>query len=217
MCATSILPRSSAPADTHLVRRRCDIFITAPRVFPQTTVGRLPESRQSRAIRPDFLRECAASRRHRACGRFHSVEGVMRKVRVVILGLAPLVMLSCSAIAPVRINAGDQCFRCKRLITDTRLAAEQIQGGLTSKYRAPGCMAKYLVAHPDEGGALFVTDYLSGKMIPPAEAIFVPVLLDRNTGETDYQAYKTGADASAAVLELKTRPVDWQTVLDRAR
>jgi hypothetical protein len=141
----------------------------------------------------------------------------MRRARTIVLGLAPLVLLSCSAIAPVRINAGDQCFRCKRIISDTRLAAEQIQGGLASKYRAPGCMAKYLVAHPDEGGTLFVTDYVTGKMIPPTEAIFVPVLLDRNTGEGDYQAYKTSADASAAALELTTTPVDWKTVLDRAR
>jgi hypothetical protein len=141
----------------------------------------------------------------------------MTTSRLVLLGAASLLVASCSAIAPVRINAGDQCFRCKRIISDTRLAAEQIQGGLTSKYRAPGCMAKYLVAHPDEGGTLFVTDYVTGKMIPPAEAIFVPVLLDRNSGETDYQAYKADADASAAARELTTTPVDWRTVLDRAR
>jgi hypothetical protein len=141
----------------------------------------------------------------------------MRAARFVLLGAASLLVLACSSIAPVKIHAGDQCFRCRRIIADTRLAAEQIQGGLTSKYRAPGCMAKYLVAHPDEGGALFVTDYVTGKMIPPTEAIFVPVLLDRNTGEGDYQAYKTGADASAAALDLATTPVDWQTVLDRAR
>ena len=117
----------------------------------------------------------------------------------------------------MKINAGDQCFRCRRIIADTRLATEQIQGGLTSKYRAPGCMAKYLVAHPDEGGTLFVTDYATGKMIPPTEAIFVPVLLDPNTGESDYQAYKSSVDASAAAKELATMPVDWPAVLDRAR
>jgi hypothetical protein len=145
------------------------------------------------------------------------MEGFMRNAPLAMLGLASLALISCTTIAPVKINAGDQCFRCRRIITDTRLATEQIQGGLTSKYRAPGCMAKYLVAHPDEGGALFVTDYTTGKMIPPAEAIFVPIVLDRNTGESDYQAYKSSADASAAAKELGTRLVDWQTVLDRAR
>jgi len=139
------------------------------------------------------------------------------RTRFFLLGLAPFLALACTTVAPVKINAGDQCFRCRRIITNTSLAAEQIQGGLTSKYRAPGCMAKYLVAHPDEGGTLFVTDYATGKMIPPAEAIFVPVVLDRNSGETDYQAYKTDKDASAAARDLGTTPVDWQTVLDRAR
>jgi hypothetical protein len=142
----------------------------------------------------------------------------MRNAPIAILGLALLALISCTAtIDPVKINAGDQCFRCRRIIADTRLATEQIQGGLTSKYRAPGCMAKYLVAHPDEGGTLFVTDYATGKMLPPAEAIFVPVLLDPNTGESDYRAYKDSADASAAAHELATTLVDWQVVLDRAR
>ena len=142
----------------------------------------------------------------------------MRNASIAMLGLASLVLMSCTAtIAPVKINAGDQCFRCRRIIEDTRLATEQIQGGFTSKYRAPGCMAKYLVGHPDEGGTLFVTDYATGKMIPPAQAIFVPVLLDSITGESDYRAYKDSADASAAAHELATTLVDWQTVLDRAR
>jgi hypothetical protein len=141
----------------------------------------------------------------------------MRKTPIATLGLASLVLMSCTTIAPVKINAGDQCFRCRRIIADTRLATEQVQGGLTSKYRAPGCMAKYLVAHPDEGGTLFVTDYVTGKMIPPAEAIFVPVLIDPTTGESDYRAYKNSSDASAVAHELATALVDWQTVLDRAR
>ena len=137
---------------------------------------------------------------------------------ITMLGLASLALVSCTAtIAPVKINAGDQCFRCRRIIADTRLATEQIQGGLTSKYRAPGCMAKYLVAHPDEGGTLFVTDYATGKMIRPAEAIFVPALLDSLTGESDYRAYKDSADASAPARELATTLGDWQTVLDRVR
>jgi hypothetical protein len=142
----------------------------------------------------------------------------MRNAPIAMLGLASLALISCTAtIAPVKINAGDQCFRCKRIIADTRFATEQIQGGLTSKYRAPGCMAKYLVGHPEEGGTLFVTDYATGKMIPPAEAIFVPILLDPNTGESDYRAYKDSAAASAAAHELATTLVDWQTVVDRAR
>jgi hypothetical protein len=54
-------------------------------------------------------------------------------------------------------------------------------------------------------------------MLPPAKAIFVPIVLDRQTGESDYRAYAAASDASAAALALATRLVDWQTVLDRAR
>src|SRR6266508_4878844 len=146
------------------------------------------------------------------------LEGFMKSARIAFLALGPLLALSCSTIAPVKINAGDQCFRCRRTISDTRLAAETIQGGFVSKYRAPGCMAKYITAHPNEQtGAVFVTDYAKGTMIDPAKAFFVPVTVDERTGENDYQAFGVKADADRAAAELKTAPVDWATVLDRAR
>ena len=141
----------------------------------------------------------------------------MRRARTVVLGLAPIVVLSCSSIAPVKINAGDECFRCRRTVVDTRLAAEKIEGGFVSTYRAPGCMAKYLVNHPDETGRIFVTDYATGKMINPTKAVFVPVVMDRKTMEGDYRAYKLRADADAAAREIGTTPVDWPTVLSSAR
>jgi len=142
----------------------------------------------------------------------------MKAARFVFLGLAPLAILSCTSVAPVKITAGDQCFRCRRIIVDTHLAAETIQGSFVSKYRAPGCMAKYIAAHPDEPpGSVFVTDYASGTMIDPSRAFFVSVLLDRNTGETDYRAYRAKADADAAALQLMTTPVDWPTVLRQAQ
>ena len=141
----------------------------------------------------------------------------MRRARTVVLGLATLVLLSCSSIAPLKVTAGDQCFRCRRTIVDTRLAAEKIEGGFVSTYRAPGCMVKYLVAHPDETGRIFVTDYATGKMISPNNAVFVPVVMDRHTMESDYRAYKRRVDADAAAAELGTTPVDWPTVLSSAR
>ena len=124
--------------------------------------------------------------------------------------------IACATITPVKISAGDQCFRCRRTIDDTRLAAERMIG-FAEKFKAPGCMAKYLVAHPDETGPIFVTDYGTGKMIGPDQALFVPIVLNAITGETDYRAYATKADADQAAVELHTVPVNWQTVLDRAR
>jgi hypothetical protein len=137
--------------------------------------------------------------------------------RVLLLGLAPVLALSCSSVSPVRVNAGDQCFRCRRTIGDTKVAGEILNGPMATKYRGPGCLAKYLAAHPDETGVLLVTDFGSGKMIPPAKAVFVPVVVDPNTGETDYRAYRVRADADIAARELHTAPIGWNAVLDQAR
>jgi hypothetical protein len=103
----------------------------------------------------------------------------MRSVQTMVAGVVVFALTSCSSIAPVKVNAGDQCFRCRRTITDGRLAGETIDSsGFVSKVRAPGCMAKYLVQHPEETGVVFVTDYTTGKMIGPERALFVPVVLD---------------------------------------
>ena len=78
-------------------------------------------------------------------------------------------------------------------------------------------MAKYLVAHPEEKGPVFVTDYGTGKMMSPDAAFFVPVVLDEMTGETDYRAYALKVEAEQAAVAFHTVPVDWPTVLDRAK
>ncbi len=140
----------------------------------------------------------------------------MRAASTFFVAVLALGAASCTSVAPVKINAGDQCFRCARTIDDTRVAGERIIG-FVEKFRAPGCMAKYVVAHPDETGPIFVTDYTSGKMVKPTEAFFVPIVTNAMTGESDYRAYSRKAEAAAAADELHTVPVTWQTVLDRAR
>ncbi len=141
----------------------------------------------------------------------------MSKVNIAWLLAAATAVASCSSIAPVRISAGDQCVRCRRYIQDTRLAGEMVYpGGLVEKFRAPGCMAKYLAAYPAPTADVYVTDFTSRKLVAASRAVYVPVLLDRNTGETDYRAYTVRADADAAARELDSQVVDWTTVLDRA-
>jgi len=139
-------------------------------------------------------------------------------MRTAVLALVALAVVSCSSVMPVRVDAGDVCYRCRRAIVESRLAGEVIAGTFVEKFRAPGCMAKYLKAHPEEQtAAVFVTDYTTGKMIPPRDAVFLPVVLDRNTGERDYRAYKTRAAADAASLETHTTPVAWHEVLEAAQ
>jgi hypothetical protein len=129
-----------------------------------------------------------------------------------------LLAVSCHSIRPVAIHSGDQCFRCRRPIVERALATELMDGNrLATKFRAPGCMAKYLVAHPEETGTLFVTDYATGKWIRPERALFVPMVMNRDTGESDYRAFFNKAEAAAAATELHTVAIEWAAVVEKAR
>jgi hypothetical protein len=73
-------------------------------------------------------------------------------------------------------------------------------------------MAKYLAAHPEETGTVYVTDYVTGKMTPPDSVSFIPILMSRDTGERDYAAYRYGADADRAAMQANTVPRTWSAV-----
>jgi hypothetical protein len=142
----------------------------------------------------------------------------MRRIAITSIAAGALLGLSCSSIRPVAINPGDQCFRCRRPIVETAMATELLDGNrMATKFRAPGCMAKYLAAHPEENGTVLVTDYPTGKWIRPEHAMFVPVVMNRDTGESDYRAFFNKSDADAAAAALHSVPVDWTAVKEKAR
>lgn len=141
----------------------------------------------------------------------------MRSHTVALAAIGALLALSCSSVRPVAIQDGDQCFRCRRPIIEKTMAAELMDGNrFASKFRTSGCMAKYLADHRDETGITFVTDYATGRLVRPEGALFVPIV-NRDTGERDYRAYLQKADADAAAAELHSVPIDWKTVLEKAR
>ncbi len=142
----------------------------------------------------------------------------MRTRMSLALATAALLVASCSSVKPVQVSAGDTCYRCRRVILETRIAGEMVDpNGLAYKFRAPGCMAKYLAEHPSERGTLFVTDFATGHMIDPERATFVPFIIEENSMERDYKAFLKKDEAEAFAKETKTAPVDWKTVLDKAR
>lgn len=141
----------------------------------------------------------------------------MRRSSAVAAAFAALVTMSCGSVAPVKIAAGEVCYRCRRVIVDARVAAEMMNGGLASKFRGPGCLAKYLADHPTETGRLFVTDYDTGKLVPPSSVEFVSVIVNERTFERDYRAFLDPQSASRAAAALNTQPVSWETVLAHAR
>ena len=144
----------------------------------------------------------------------------MPAFRMFCVALSSVIVLSSCAPPPLKVNAGDHCFRCRRYIANTRVATEVISGDkarFVAKFRGPGCMAQYLATHPDEKGTIYVTDYVGGRMMRPDRAYYVAEITDRATGETDYRAYREEADAKTAAVELQTSIVSWNDVLERAR
>lgn len=121
-------------------------------------------------------------------------------------------------VAPDTIYEGDVCYKCRRVVDDTRMAAETLDRQLPTKYRSPGCLAAYVAAHPaGVDTRMFVTDYVSGRLIAAERATFVSVLVNDRTGERDFRAYHSPVAAREAARMLGTGVVSWATVLERAR
>ena len=142
----------------------------------------------------------------------------MRTAQRVVVGFATLVLVSCTTVTPVSVRSGDQCYRCRRTIIDERAAAEIVgAGGFVEKFRGPGCLAKYMAAHPEEKGVVFVTDYVTGKMMSPTEAFYVQYVVEANSNEQGYRAFRVKADADAFAKAERTATMDWNTVLAKSR
>jgi hypothetical protein len=138
----------------------------------------------------------------------------MRYAFIAALGL---LVTACSSAPPPQVQAGEVCFRCKRVITEAKLGVQLITtNGQTSTFRTPGCLAKYLKDHASEAKSVYVTDYPSGKMIPVSRATFVRAKIDQETGERDFYAFGNVTDAVNLAKEVTGTVVDWSAVRSMA-
>jgi len=125
----------------------------------------------------------------------------MRTFYVLLIVAA---VAGCASVAPLKLQSGDTCYRCHRVIQDTKLAAEIMDQGervaTSYPFRTAGCMAKYLKANPaGKSSTAYVTDYLTGRMLEAGDAWFVPLTLtsaDGKTVEHDFAAFGSRADAN---------------------
>ena len=139
----------------------------------------------------------------------------MRKL-VGFVALAA-VAVACSSIAPVPIKAGEICYRCRSVISEPKQAAELIsKGGLVTPFKSPDCVAKYLVDHPNDTSAVFISDYETGRMLPPDSLSYVHTV-NRDNGKEDFLAFANEKAAAAAAVEHKVQPVKWAAVLEHAK
>lgn len=132
------------------------------------------------------------------------------------------VVAGCASVAPVKLQSGDTCYRCHRVIQDTRLAAEVMDQGdhiaTSYPFRTAGCMAKYLKANPaGKSSTVYVTDYHSGYMVVAENAWFVPMTLtspDGKTVEHDFAAFGSREDAKRFRQDVPVKR--WAEVLAEA-
>lgn len=134
----------------------------------------------------------------------------MRYAFIAALGL---LVTACSSPPPPQVQAGQVCFRCKRVITESKLGVQMITtSGQTDTFRTPGCLAKYLKDHSKEAKEIYVTDYSTGKMIPVSRATFVRAKIDQETGERDFFAFGNVTDAVNLARDVTGTVVDWSSV-----
>lgn len=134
---------------------------------------------------------------------------------LVVAAAAGLVALGCSSVQPLRIEAGERCFRCGRTIEDPKLAGEIIdEGGHALKFRSVTCMAKYVAEHGEhEWRGMWVTDYGTGKFVKTSNASFAPIVLNPISNERGYAAYSSAEAAAAQAKEVGGTVTQWEAVL----
>ena len=137
-------------------------------------------------------------------------------MRRLLLGAAFVSIWACTSVAPVKVQSGEVCYRCRRVIQDTKLAAETLDGKLVWKFRSVACVSRYLADHPQDKSQVFVTDYTTGNLVSPERALFVATF-NRDNGEKDFIAFTDRAAANAEAYSRSVKPVDWQAVMSQAR
>jgi hypothetical protein len=123
----------------------------------------------------------------------------MRTLYAVVVALTAL---ACASVQPAKVEVGDRCLRCRRPISDLRLAGEIIDTMRAPfPFRTTGCLAKYVKANTGmEFTAIFVTDFRTGRMLPASDAWFVPTTLtaaDGRTAEPDFYAFRSRSEAES--------------------
>jgi hypothetical protein len=137
---------------------------------------------------------------------------------VVVAGLLLTVVVACSSVKPVAIRAGDLGTASRQPIRNVKVAAEIVPPGRRPalEFRTVSSMARYLYAHGDTPGTLFVTDYPTGRLIPVETATFVKGPVDGNSKDLDYYAFENVNAAAAFGEKNGEAATDWPSIRERA-
>jgi hypothetical protein len=141
----------------------------------------------------------------------------MKTLYAIVIALTAF---ACASVTPARVELGDRCLRCRRPVSDLKLAGEIIDTMRAPfPFRTAGCMAKYVKANSGtQFAAVFVTDFNTGRMVSASDAWFVPVTItaaDGRTSEADYHAFRSRSDAQAVEADT-SKLLRWSQVVAAA-
>ena len=134
----------------------------------------------------------------------------------------PTVLAGSPASRPDPIVPGDRCHRCDRLLSDPFIGAEVLlsDGKTVSKFRTVRCMLTHLADTPADVGEMLVVDDQTGALVSVDKAVFVPVSIDRHTGEesygigdTDYVGFKSRKVAERFAARHGVTTMSWPAVV----
>lgn len=142
----------------------------------------------------------------------------MRAAVAVVAGLLLTVVVACSSAKPVAIRTGDLGEATRQPIQNVKIAAEIVppSGHPVMEFRSVTSMARYLEAHGDTPGTMFVTDYPTGHLIPIETATFVKGQIDGNAKDLDYFAFEDVKAAAAFGEKTGEAATDWPSIRARA-
>jgi hypothetical protein len=143
--------------------------------------------------------------------------GIIAIVAWTVFASTVFLGISCRR-SPEPIGEGEICHRCRRVITDIHLAGEILTPDIPLKYKAPLCMARFVVSNKlSDRARVLVTDAPTHALIPAEQAYYVPIFADEFTREAEYRAYRSRSVAEAEAESLGVQAVRWDSVLAHAR
>jgi nitrous oxide reductase accessory protein NosL len=140
----------------------------------------------------------------------------MRAASIVVLSA---LLAACAPSKPVNVTVGEACWRCRRPILDTAIAAELMDSnGFASKFRTVHCMTTWIAQQKGPvDGHLWVTDYARHRWIRAERAVYVRAVIDPRTMERDFLAFGDKEAATEAARKNASTVVPWTDVLALGR
>lgn len=147
---------------------------------------------------------------------FTCITSISMKLRLIELMLCALLLCACGTppLTPVDLAPEDMCAHCKMAISERRFAAELVGAdGEAFKFDELGCLLNYVKAHQPTSVTWFVMDYDTREWLRAEQSHFVKAVQYHTPMNGGIVAFKTQAQAEAAVAQMGGQATDFSGLL----